>query len=199
MKKNYKVFDKGFNKILDLIEEYCDDFYERYKSIIDIINENVLDAVNECEDFATGNKEYDVDFMRLVNKISLDYIRKKNYLRSEISIHRIFEEDLFKDGFECEIFSIEQRNTKQKLQNVQFYYEEKDGKYNFLGMSENSLCRIDLVMVDEEFYLICTENNGFRTEQRKIPISFDELCQFVENEDDYEEDMDIEFDADFDV
>lgn len=199
MNKEYKIFSKGFNKILDLVEVYNEDFYAEYKAIIDTINDTVLSAVKECEDFATGNGEYDVDFMRLVNEVSLDYTRKKNYMRSDICIHRIFEEDLFKNGLKQKIFSIDQRNTKVKLPHVQFYYEEKNGKYDFVGINHDVHYQIDLEMLDGEFYIVSSVFNGIKTHRIKVPISFDELLNYVEKEDEFEEDLEVEFDSDFDL
>lgn len=207
MREEYKVFDKGFNKVLDLVESYNSAFYKKYEAIIDTIDDVVLDAVVDCEDFATGNNNFDVDFMRLVNAVSLDYTRKKNYLRSEIYVHRIFEEDLFKTGLELKLFSIDQRNCEKKPKNLEFYYEVNGDKLNFVGTNDKKdnididmHYQIDLVSENEEFYLICTkELRGIPVYRKEIPVSFDELYQFVENEDKYEEDMEVEFDADFDL
>ena len=54
MNDRYKIFSKGFNRVLDLVETYNDEFYNFYKSIIDDVDEVVLSAIEECEDFATG-------------------------------------------------------------------------------------------------------------------------------------------------
>ena len=207
MREEYKVFDKGFNKVLDLVESYNSSFYNKYKSVIDTVDDIVLDAVVDCEDFATGNAKYDVDFMRLPNAVSLDYTRKKKFLRSEIYVHRIFEEDLFKMGVELKLFSIDIRNCEKKPKNLEFYYEVKNNKLNFVGTNDTKdkididiHYQIDLVSENDEFYLVCTkELRGVPIYSKEIPISFDELYQYVETEEEYEEDMEVEFDADFDL
>ena len=207
MRDKYKVFDKGFNKVLDLLEDYCPKFYNKYKSVIDTVHDTVLDAVVDCEDFSTGNDKFDVDFMRLVNAVSLDYTRKQNYLRSDIYIHRIFEEDLFKSDLCLNIFSIDQRNSENKPKNLEFYYEQKGNKLNFVGTNDkgnkidmDTHYQVDLIINGEDYYLLCTkEFRGHELYRKEIPISFDELYQYIEDVDKFEEDMDVEFDADFDL
>ena len=41
--------------------------------------ENVIDAVSSCEDFATECEQFNVDFMRHQNAVSLDFFRSYNY------------------------------------------------------------------------------------------------------------------------
>ena len=94
MEDKYKIFNNGFNKILDLIGCLDCDIKKYYKKIVDLIPDNVVDAVSNCDDFQTESKQFSVDFMRLVNAVSLDYIQNKPYLRSEIYVHRLFEDDL---------------------------------------------------------------------------------------------------------
>jgi len=207
MREEYKVFDKGFNKVLDLVESYNGSFYNKYKSVIDIVDDIVLDAVVDCEDFATETEAFDVDFMRLVNAVSLDYSRKKNYLRSEIYIHRIFQEDLFKTGLNLKLFSIDQRNAEIKPKNLEFYYELKENKLDFIKTNDEKdkididiHYQIDLVSENDEFYLVCTkELRGIPIYSKEIPISFDDLYQFIETEEEFEEDLEIEFNGDFEL
>lgn len=206
MEEKYKIFNKGFNKILDLITDFDDEIIRKYKKIVDILPSSVVAAMNECDDFATECDEFNVDFMRLVNAVSLDFARYKNYLRTEICVHRFFREDLFKNNLSLKIFSINLRNTKKKKPDLQFFYKEVDGKYVYEETNDNAEKNIDLSMEiyldsrGDEYYLVCIKNfRGIEVSQKEKLVSFDELMQSVEDEDDFEEDMEIEFDADFDL
>ena len=207
MEEKYLVFKKGFNKVLDLISGYDMAMLKKYKRIIDIIPENVIDAVSSCDDFATDNKQFNVDFMRFENAVSLDYSRNQNYLRAEIYVHRFFEEDLFNQNLCLKIFSLNIRNSQVKKPTIQLYYEIMNNKLNFVGTNDNPneknaefTYEVYLVNKEDELYLVC--KNYFRDaeiSEQEFNLSFDELYQYVEDEDKYEEDFEVEFDADFDL
>lgn len=203
MEKEYKIFKDGFNKILDLLSLVDKEVELNYKKIVDMIPENIVGAVSQCNDFETHNSKYGVDFMRFVNAVSLDFTVKQPYSRSEIYVHRLFDEDLSPK----KLFSLTVRNTPIKKPNIQLFYEEKDGKYNFIGTNDKPneknidiTWEIYLEYNDFEPYLIYSKLfRGMEIETKEIPITFDELTQYIETEDEYEEDWEVEFDADFDV
>ena len=203
MEEKYKIFKQGFNKILDLLSLVDDEVEVNYKKFINIIPGNVLGAVSECDDFATHNDKYYVDFMRMVNAVSLDFINNKPYLRTEIYVHRLYEEDLAPK----KLFSLTVRNTSIKKPNIQLFYEEKDNKFDFVGTNdkpkENNIdisWEVYLEYEDFEPYLVYKKFfRGLEIVSKEIPITFDELAQFIEDEEEYEEDFEVEFDADFDL
>jgi hypothetical protein len=203
MEERYKIFKNGFNKILDLLSSVDDEIELNYKKLVSIIPSNVVGAVSECDDFSTHNDKYYVDFMRLVNAVSLDYINKKPHLRTEIYIHRLFEEDLSPK----KLFSLTVRNTPIKKPSIRLFYEEKDGKFNFVRTgdrpNEKSIdisWEVYLDYEDFEPYLVYKKFfRGLEIVSKKIDITFDELTQYIEDIEDYEEDMEVEFDADFDL
>lgn len=203
MEEDFKVFTKGFDKILDLIELGDDEVCEKYKKYMSMVPSNVLDAVSESKDFETGNSQFTVDFMRYENAVSLDFIRKNKYLRSEVYIHRLHEEDLSPK----KIFSLKVRNTKNKKEDLKFYYVEKDGKYDFVGTNDKP----NEINVDISWEVYLNYNDfgpyleyiksfrGMQIYSRTIQLTFDELTQYFETEEKCGDDWEIEFDADFDV
>lgn len=207
MKDNYKVFDKGFNKVLDLVESKDKSIFNNFKTIIDIIPDNVIDAISSCDDFATEEENFNVDFMRLVNAVSLEFTNNNKYLKSDVYVHRIFEEDLFKQELNLKIFSINMRNTFKKMPKLELFYEQVGDKYKFVGSNDKDkekildyTCEIYLANKEDEFYLnIINQFRGIELSNIQIPITFDELMNYVEVEDEFEEDMEIEFDADFEL
>ena len=203
MDEDYKIFTKGFDKILDLISLGDDEVCEKYKKYISIIPNNVLSAVSESKDFETGNECFNVDFMRYENAVSLDFIRKKNYLRSEIYIHRLHDEDLSPK----KLFSLTVRNTKRKKDDIRFFYVEKHGKLNFVGTNDLpneknfeiswqvllDYNNFEPVLIYKKFF------RGIEIESKEFPVTFDELSQYFETEEKCGDDWEIEFDAEFDV
>lgn len=207
MREEYKVFDKGFNKVIDLVEQYDSKVINKFKAVLNIMPNKVVDAMGECADFAFEASEYDVDFMRLVNAVSLDFSRKKNYLKAEVYIHRYFEDDLFKTDLNIKLMSVCLRNTPNKKTNMQLFYEEKDGAYRYVGSNYDgneefldASWDVYLEMRDDEYYLISSRTfRGIEVYRKEHLISFDELYRFIEDQDDYEDDWEIEFDPDFDI
>lgn len=207
MEEKYLVFKKGFNKVLDLLSGYDMPMLKKYKRVIDIMPENVIDAVSCCDDFATDNKQFNVDFMRHENAVSLDYSRNQNYLRAEIYVHRFFEEDLFNQNLYLKIFSLNIRNSQVKKPTIQLYYEVNGNKLNFVGTNDKDnknnielTYEVYLINRDNEYYLVFKNYfRGAEISEQEFNVSFDELYQYVENEDKYEEDFEVEFDADFDL
>lgn len=207
MDSEYLIFDKGFNKVLDLIGSVDNEAVNNYKKIVNIIPEEVLDAISGCEDFATDCAEFNVDFMRLVNAVSLDFSRNKNFIRTDIYVHRIFEDDLFKNNLSLKIFAINVRNTENKKPNIQLNYIQEKGGYKFVGTNDNAnekiidyTFEIYLDSRDDQYFLVSVKSfRGVVLNTKEVEISFDELMCAVEDEDDCEDDCEVEFDADFDL
>ena len=117
-----------------------------------------------------------------------------------MTVHRVFEEDLYKDEVYIKLFSYSFRNTEKKQEPMLFYFEEVDGKYNYKGSNKvkgtvDINCEVYLERDDDDFYLrsartVC----GLEIYNKRIPVTFDEIVQSVEDEDDYEEDLEMELD-----
>ena len=203
MENKYKIFDIGFNKILDLVESADQIIANYYKRLVKMLPENVVDAVSGCVDFATDCDEFAVDFMRFQNAVSLDYARNKDYLRFEIYVQRLYEDDLGPK----KLFSINIRNTTRKQPDLQVYYEYEDSKLKFVRTSDKDYKKnidvtFEVLLAYEDFepYLICKSYyRGIVNTEKRVDISFDELTQYLEDEEPYEEEMEFEFDADFNL
>jgi len=206
MEKKYKVFQKGFNRVLDLIESADGFAFNDYINLIESLPQEVVNKLYDCDDFNVDNKFYNADMLRMVNAVSLEYIRYKNYLKTDVFIHRLFEEDLYKDDVNIKLFAYSQRNTPDKKEPYKMYFNKKNKDYIYTGDNQtdekilDTTCEIFLQRKDDDFYLITTRNfRGWEMYEKAVPISFDELLQCIEDEDEYEEDLEIEFDAEFDL
>ena len=197
MENKYKIFDCGFNKILELAEMVDEDIVRNYKKYISIIPANIKKAVSECNDFATSSSTYSVDYMKFDNAISFEYANKKPYLRTEIYINKLLGDDLSPK----KLFSLSVRNTKLKQPDLQLFYEIKDGKLNFTGVSEKDSRNIELewemFLQYENFepYIIFKKYfRGVEIVSKEFNMTFDELTgYFDEDVLDEESETSIEF------
>lgn len=204
MDNNYKIFAKGFNKTLDMLDNFKK-VSNLFKRVVDIIPKNVVEKFSSCEDYPFDGGDYHIELARMTNEVSIDFTRYKNYLHAEVSVHRIFEDDMSPN----KLFSIYIRNVPQKAKALQIYYQEEGGKVHFVGTNdENYLKTIDIkyeISFDydenkQPYLILKTYFRGQElTDEVHYPISFDELAQIFEDEDPYEEDWTVEFDADFDL
>ena len=198
------IFDKGFNKSIDLIKEVDEDLYGLFHRFCLMLPARVKRKTEECEDFVIDNELYNAEMLRTVNSVNLDFITYKKYFRHFIYAHRYFEEDLFKDEVDITLFTLNQRNTQKKKPNLEFYFEEKDNEYKFLGTNDNSqektldlVYNVRLEKREDEFYLISEKLfRGIQLYQKENLVSFDTLMNFVEDEEEYEEELEVEFDLD---
>lgn len=209
MRGYFYIFDKGYNKILDLIGVVDPNLDKVYKNFAMKLSNRLVNRISGCENFSIDNEDFHVELSMLVNSLWLDHIKKREkYLAYEIYVHRLFEEDLFVDELNYRLFRFGFRNSEKKSPDLKLYYEEKDGKLKYMGSNdEEGEFIIDTYWdvylerrEDDNFYLICKkEFRGAVIYENEVEITFDELMQCVETEDEYEEDWDVEFDADFDL
>lgn len=206
MREEYKVFNKGFNKIFDLVETVEPKLISRYQTFIDSLPRIVLDKTSKCKDFIIDTDNYTVEMDRMPNSLDLDYIQKNGYKRTQIMVHRYFEQELFEQDVSITLLTFSQRNTARKKKDLQLFYEEINNQYKFIGCNDPDLTDIDykwevfFEMQNDEFYLISKFSfRGLEISCKKIEVSFDELFQCIETEDEYEEDLEIEFNPDFDL
>ncbi len=186
MEDKYKIFNYGFNKILDLVEFVDSDIADNYKKHISIVPSNVINAVCDCDDFATSTPKFSVDYMDFDNSVSFDYTNKQPYIRTEIYIHKLFGEDLSPK----KLFSLTVRNTKIKQPDLQFHYELKDGELNLIKTSDNNCLKnieisweVYLAYEEMEPYLVYKKfYRGIEIVSKEVKISFDELTQFIDDE-----------------
>lgn len=207
MEERHKIFQKGYNKILDLVEEIDGYLVKKYKQFVNSLPEEVIDVIGECEDACGVNDDYDIEICALVNAVDIDFTRFKNYLRTNICVHRIFEDNLFEGECSIRIFSFSERNTKKKMPDLKMFYEEVDGKYRYLGNNDQTNGNakeyewdVYLDRFGDDFILSSTMYfKGCEIYKNERLISFDEVMQCVEDEDDFEEDMEFDFTPDFDI
>ena len=202
MDNKYKVFQKGFHKVLDLVETADVYAIRDYERLIGNLSGEILINMYKCDDFIVDNDNYNADMVRLVNELSFEFVTNKKFSQTSLSVHRVFEEDLYKDEVFIKLFSYSFRNTSKKPEPLKVYFEETDAKYSFTGTSKenNNIdinCEVYLERIDDDFYLrsvrtIC----GWEIYNKQIPVTFDEIIQCVEDEDEYEEDIEMELDFD---
>ncbi len=179
MNKEYKIFDKGFNKILDLISIRENEVSDKFAKFVKLLPYNVKEETQKCCDFETQNEEFEVSFARLVNAIDFDFVNLKPYLRFEIYVHKLFGEDLSPK----KIFSLKVHNlVGAKNKDFDILWEVYLD-YNDFG----PYLEYKKIFGGNERYLI------------RKQITFYELERHLETEEQYEDDWEIEFDADFEV
>lgn len=206
MDRKFKVFQKGFNKVFDLIETADVLAIDDYEKLVGNLPVDVLMNMLTCEDFNIDNEKYNADMVRLVNAVSLEYIKYKNYLKTDIYVHRLFQEDLYKEEVNIKLFAYSKRNTVKKKEPLKVFFNHENGKYKLEKVENDdkniidTSCEVFLERIDDDFYLRTHRIvRGWEIYEKIIPVSFDEILQCVEDEDEYEEDIEIEFDADFDL
>jgi len=203
MDNKYKVFQKGFHKVLDLVETADDTAIQFYEKFIGQLPAEVLLGLVTCEDFVIDDEKYNADMVRLVNELSFQYVLNQKFSQTSLSVHRVLEEDLYKDVVNIKIFSYSYRNTKIKPEPFKVYFEERDGKYFYQGNNKkqnNDLdvkCEVYLLRDDNEFFLRSVRTiNGWEIYDKQIPVTFDEIIHCVEDEEEYEEEIEMELDFD---
>ena len=206
MENKYKIFQKGFNKVFDLIETADDLAIRDYEKLVESLPVETLIKLFECDDFNVDNERYNADLVRLVNAVSLEFIKYKDYLKTDVYIHRLFEEDLYKEEVNIKLFAYAQRNTVKKKEPLKVYLNHENDEYKLERIENNdksiidTSCEIFLERIGDDFFLRTHRIvRGWEIYEKVIPVSFDEILQCVEDEDEYEEDIEIEFDAEFDL
>lgn len=202
MDNKYKVFQKGFHKVLDLVETADDFAIKCYEKLVGNLSGDVLIEMFKCDDFSIDCDQYNAEMVRLVNELSFEFVTNKKFSQTSLSVHRVFEEDLYKNEVYVRLFSYSFRNTSKKQELMKVFFEERDGKYNYTGSNKenNSFdinCEVYLERVDDDFFLrsvrtVC----GWEIYDKRVPVTFDEIIQCVEDEDEYVEDIEMELDFD---
>ncbi len=184
MDSEYKIFDKGFNKVLDLVESAAGQGAEGFQNLVDILPDEVLEETKKCEEFSDANQFYVVDLCNTGNTLHFDFARNYNYLRVMVKLHRIFQKELDEND-NIELFEFVIKNTPTGVKNCS----------NALEYRWN----INLVLKGYDYYLttITTINN--KVYFNEVQVSYDEIQNCLETENEYSPDLEVEFDADFDL
>ncbi len=212
----YNIFKNGFNKVLELVEFADLNVINKYKEIINQIPEESLEMISELEDFNIESNGYIVDMVVSENKIDLEVIRNKNYAQYQMQICRYYPFQLFPSLSKSlkfipiepiRLIKIAERNTKNKNEDLNFYFEQKDGEITYFGNNDTSNGKI----VDFEFEVFiemigtkyCLTSvltfRGVEVYAKRKYIHSEQLFACAEKEDPYKEDIEIDFDADFDL
>lgn len=183
MQQRYKVFDKGFNKVLDLIEESKSQAVDAYKCLVEILPDEILEQLEECEEFLVDNKLYSAGLCSTGNSLHFEFTRNYNYLKTMIKVHRIFEKEL-EENNSIELFEIIMRNTpKLKVSSSDFKYR----------------CNVFLNLEGFDYFIVNQEVIKGKIYTTKTPISYDEIQMCFETEEEYVPDLEFEINPDFDV
>ena len=201
MELEYRIFEKGFNKMLDLVNVWDEEVAKRFKSLVRIMPNTVTRKTHKCQDILIDNDIYNFEMLRTENSLNIDYIIKgEKFLKNEVYIRRIFEEDLQKEDFDIELFSIYQRNTSKRPPRIVF-----DGSDNYLNMltsqdgSKEIKYTIGLKDVGEYFFLYKKTNvKGVEVVEGLAMLETVELFEHLETEDEYEEELEVYLDLDDD-
>lgn len=187
MDKECKVFSGGFNKILDLISIEQNEVADKFERFVKLIPQNIKNEISQCCDFEYIDDDCEIDMSRLVNSIDVDFIKFRPYLRFEIYIHKLFEEDLSPK----KLFSLCVKNTKPNY---------KKSTSNEVDRSINTAWEVYLDYNDFGPYLEYRKIfRGEKIYSKKEQMSYYQLENCLETEEEYEDDWEIEFDADFEV
>lgn len=183
MREEYKVFDKGFNKVLDLVSSAKGQAAEGYCNFINILPDEVLEELSTCEEFEKSNQFYIVSLCNSGNTLHLEFASNYKYIRSQLKVHRIFQNELDEED-NIELFEFVIKNTPTGEKKGANAYEYR--------------WNINLVLKGYDYYLntITTINN--KVYYNEVEISFDEIQNCLETEDEYIPDIEIEFDSDMD-
>ena len=207
MSGRFFIFDKGFNKILDLLSDYEPKIANIYGNFVNGLPYAITDETYKLEEFSLPENNYFAEMCVMENSIWLDVVNNKPYMRFELYVHRLYEENLSEENSHFRLFKFGYRNTVDKRPDIQFNYREENGKYVFVGTNDNpheiindKYYEVLLERRGDDYYLISIGNNrGIEFYRNELKLSFYDLVEYIEDEDEYEEDFDIEFDADFDL
>ena len=194
MREDYKVFDKGFNKVLDLIESAKGQGAEGYCNFVNILPDEVLEKLETCEEFETENQFYIASLCNTGNTLHFDFARRYNYLRVQLKVHRIFQEEIEKDD-NIELFELVLKNTPTAVKKGEDSFEYR--------------WNINLVLEGYDYYLktLTTIDDKSNRHKKivdkiyvsKVPVTYDEIQTSLETEDKYSPDLEVEFDGEFEV
>jgi len=194
MREEYKVFDKGFNKVLDLIESAKGQGAEGYCNFVNILPDEVLEKLDTCEEFEIENQFYIASLCNTGNTLHFDFARRYNYLRVQLKVHRIFQEEI-ENNDSIELFELVLKNTPTGVKKGENAFEYR--------------WNINLVLEGFDYYLktLTTIDDKSNRNKKivdkiyvsKVPVTYDEIQTSLETEDEYSPDLEIEFDAGYDL
>ena len=194
MREDYKVFDKGFNKVLDLIESAAGQGAEGYENLVDILPDDVLEKLETCEEFEIENQFYIASLCNTGNTLHFEFARRYNYLRVQLKVHRIFQEEIDSDD-NIELFELVLKNTPTGVKKGENAFEDR--------------WNINLVLDGFDYYLktLTTIDDKSNINQKivdkvyvsKVPVTYDEIQTSLETEEEYSPDLEVEFDSEFEV
>ena len=204
MEEKYKIFDKGFNKVLDLIEYSDAELFNRYKSALRFVPKKILCKLQDCEDVSFNTEGYSFEMLRTENSLNIEFnLEGEKYLKTQMYIRRIFAEDLLDDDKEeIKIFSIYQRNSKDKKH--PYVFEDNNGVLrakNYKDDENSKELGVDFVLEKDSFgiYLVrYTTVRGVVLREVKDVLDLDDMYEYLEVEDEYEEELEVEFTLDED-
>lgn len=194
MREEYKVFDKGFNKVLDLIESAKGQGAEGYCNFVNILPDEVLEKLETCEEFEIENQFYIASLCNTGNTLHFDFARRYNYLRVQLKVHRIFQEEI-ENNDSIELFELVLKNTPTGVKKGENAFEYR--------------WNINLVLEGFDYYLktLTTIDDKSNRHKKivdkiyvsKVPVTYDEIQTSLETEDEYKPDLEIEFDSGYDL
>lgn len=204
MEEKYKIFDKGFNKVLDLIEYSDAELFNRYKSALHFVPKKILCKLQDCEDVSFNTEGYSFEMLRTENSLNIEFnLEGEKYLKTQMYIRRIFAEDILDDDQEkIKIFSIYQRNSKDKK--YPYVFEDNKGVLrakNYKDDENSKELGVNFVLEKDSFgiYLVrYTTVRGVVLREVKDVLDLDDMYEYLEVEDEYEEELEVEFTLDED-
>ncbi len=211
MEEEYKIFKNNFNKALDLVSNVDPELEKKYKQIVRRFPRDLIYKISTEEFFHTplDNDDYYAEMDTFNRQVVLDYTRYDNYLRVEIEVGRYFPQQLYTEILEgpIKVFNLRYRNQRIKQPELRLFYEVREGKIFYTGNNDKA----DHNYVEVEYDVFLEKNGvdfmltsrktvrGWLIYEKKYLVYLDELIHCAELEEDYKDDDEVEFDADFDL
>lgn len=208
MDEEFKIFQKSYNKTLDLISDVDFELTKKYMSLIKFLPKGVIEKIATCEDFNTDveNNRYYAEMLAFNNSLDFDFTRYRDYLRVEFKICRFFVEQLYEKD-PIELFNFKYRNEETKQPELRVYLEERDGKLVYVGNNNKAKptykdieYQVFIENSEGKYFIVSRKmSRGWVVYEKKYEAYLDELIQCAETEDEFIKDEPIEFEADFDI
>ncbi len=202
MEEKFKFFADKYNKILDLIEIADVKLAKKYKEVLSIMPDAVINKLKNEDEFKGFAKDFQANLGFEDEMLEFDYTQYNKYLDVAIRMYPLYEEE-FSDEFDDEIeeefdidfgdmnqwfiFSLTYSNVKG-VAKLRFDYELKDGKLEHVKTEMNGV-EIDYQVFvekrDDKFFIMTTKYlNGNEIYKKETPISYDDLLLYSATWDD---------------
>ena len=202
--ENDEVFSKMYSKLLNLIAKVNEKLVDKIYDIVNNLPRPLKTNIEFEETCSLDAIDKHIDLRMYGDMMELKIVRYKKYLATSIFLYPYYEDEVLEKEQQVGdhymlLGSLNVTNTEEDV-NMEFYYKEKDGKYDLKGMNiPNNGKEIDIsVYLDrdgDDYYLNSVYSfNNIELHSKTLPITIDEILEHVLSFEDLEDGCDEDID-----